>query len=179
MVGVHTLPARLETDIVKTYLSEQTIADLLIVLKALPEAERKVVEALDGEEFNVDRKALSLANMPGPKYTIRIKETGEPLVVAGLVQVGAITWRTWFYANQRAWDEFGREVTVHTAKTRKELFKGVEHGRIETVTLASHRPEVFEWYEACGMQYESTMHGYGVNGESAVMYVSTTGARNY
>ncbi len=163
----------------KTYLSEQTLADLLIVLKALPEGERKVVEALDGEAFDVDSKALSLASLPGPKYTIRIKETGEPLVVAGLVQVGTVTWRTWFFANQRAWDEFGREVTIHTAKTRKSLFEGVEHGRIETVTLAKQRPEVFEWYETCGMKYESTMHGYGANGESAVMYVSTVGARNF
>lgn len=163
----------------KTVLTDQTIADTLIVLRALPEDEVKQLETFSGDEFNIDRLAMQLGNSGGPKWTIRLKDTGEPLVVAGLFQVGTNIWRTWFFANQRAWDEFGKEVTVHTARQRQQLFKNQEHMRVETVALASRQRKVFEWYEACGMKYESTMHGYGVNGESALMYVSTIGARNY
>lgn len=164
----------------KTILTDQTIADLLIVLKALPQEEIDQIEAFGGDKFDIDTMAMQLANSNGPRWTIRLKDTGEPIAVAGLFQVGTSVWRTWFMANQRAWDEFGREVTVHVAKTRKEILnRAPEHARIETLALASRQRKVFEWYEACGMVYESTMLGYGVNGESAVMYVSTKGARNY
>lgn len=179
MVSIHTVPARLETNIVKTKLTEQSLADLMVVLRTIPQEEIEQLNAFSGEEFDADQLALQLATTDGPKYTIRVAETGEPLVVAGLVRVGTSVWRTWFFANPRAWEEYGREVTVHTARTRKNMLSGVDFARIETVALANRQRKVFEWYEACGMTYESTMHGYGVNGESAVMYVSTKGARNY
>lgn len=160
----------------KTIMTGCNLVDFLVVGRALPQDEIDQIEAFSDGEYDVQKLALQLMASDDPKWTIRVKESGEPLVVGGLLQVGASIWRTWFLANQRAWDEYGREVTVHTAKTRKELLKGQQHMRIETVCLAS-RKDAQEWYKAVGMEYESTMRGYGVNGENAVMYVSIQGAR--
>lgn len=162
----------------KTELTNGTLVDLLVVVQALPQEEIDQINAFSENEFDYESFVGQLFGAPGPKYTIRVKETGEPLAVSGLVQVGVRTWRTWFLANQRAWDEFGKEVTVHTNYAREQLLEPNENMRIETVCLAT-RKKAQRWYEAVGMKYESTMHGYGKNGESAVMYVSTKGARNY
>ena len=161
----------------KTVITDLKLADILVVCRALPEDEIQQINAFS-DGFDPDQMSVSMFNAPGPKWAIRIKETGEPLVVGGLVPLGPCVWRTWFLANQRAWDEYGKEVTIHTARTRKELLKGVDHARIETLCLAT-RKKACQWYEACGMKYESTMHGYGINGEAAVMYTSTKGARGY
>ncbi len=160
----------------KTEVTALTLVDILVVGKALPQDEIDQIEAFTGSDYDVQSTALQLMNTPGPKWAIRVKETGEPLVVAGILQIGANVWRTWFLANQRVWDEHGREVTVHTAKMRKQLLEDQRPIRIETVCLAS-RAKAREWYEAVGMEYESTLTCYGVNGESAVMYISTQGAR--
>ncbi len=160
----------------KTEVTALTLVDILVVGKALPQDEIEQIEAFSGESYDVQTNALRLMNASGPKWTVRVKETGEPLVVAGIVQIGSNIWRTWFLANQRAWDKYGREVSFHTAKMRKQLLKGQQHIRIETLCLAS-RSKAREWYKAVGMKYESTLTCYGVNGESAVMYVSIQGAR--
>jgi len=163
----------------KTKLTGTTLADILIVGRALPKDEIEQIEAFSGVDFDVQNIAVDLFSAAGPKWTIRVEKTGEPLVVAGIIPCGPNVWRTWFLANQRAWDEFGKEVTVHTAKTRKQILENSEdHCRIETMCLAT-RKKAQEWYGACGLKHESTMHGYGVNGEAAVMYVSTKGAKGY
>lgn len=162
----------------KTHITDCSLVDILVVCRALPQEEIDQIEAFTGEPFDQQHTAASLELSSGPRWCIRTKETGEPLAVAGMLKISGNIWRTWFLANQRAWDEFGREVTVHVAKVRKLLLEEQEHMRIETVCLAS-REKAQEWYKAVGMVHESILHGYGVNGESAVMYVSTKGARNY
>ena len=162
----------------KTVLTDTTLVDFLVVLKGLPADEIEQIEAFSGSEFSVENVANQVFNAGGPRWTIRVKETGEPIVVGGLIPVNGAVWRTWFFANQRAWDEYGREVTVHTAKTLKKMLEGVPNARVETVCLATRR-KAQEWYKACGLKYESTMHGYGVNGEAAVIYTAVKGARGY
>lgn len=162
----------------KTILTDCNLVDVLFVGRSLPQEEIEQIEAFSGDKFNIQEIAIQLFNTEHPRWCIRVEETGEPLVVAGMHQIGSNSWRTWFFATQSAWDDYGREISFHTAKTRKLMMEEQEYMRIETVCLAT-RKLAQEWYTAVGMKYESTMHGYGVNGESAVMYVSTIGARNY
>ncbi len=159
-----------------THVTEMTLVDALVVARSIPEDEARQIAAFAGD-IDTQNLALMIANYPGPKWTCRIKETGEPLVVAGFFQIGPATWRSFMLANQRAWDEFGFEVTMHCRKAVREVQKDQEHVRVETVCLASRRAAQ-EWYPKIGLEYESTMRGYGINGESAVMYVATKGARN-
>lgn len=162
----------------KTTITDMTLVDAIVVGRALPRDEIEQIEAFSDETFSVESLAVQLFSAPGPKWTLRVEETGEPMVVAGLIPVGPNVWRTWFLANQRAWDEYGREVTVQTAKTLKKLLENVDQVRVETLCLAT-RKRAQEWYKAIGLTYESTLHGYGVNGEAAVMYVKMKGARGY
>ncbi len=177
---IRTTPTRLENHVVserKTVLTDTTLVDCLMVAKATPPDEIEQIEAFSGRKFDPEDVALALINSGGPTWTIRVKETGEPLVVAGFIQTAPTIWRSFFIANQRAWDEFGYEVTQHTIETL-EKFTDVENVRIETYCLAKRR-KACEWYDKVGLTYEATLRGYGVNGESAVLYTLVKGARNY
>lgn len=154
----------------KTILTDTTMVDLLVVCKSLPEDEIEQIEAFTGTEFDVESIAVSTYNIPGPRWTCRIAETGEPLVVAGYMQVGASIWRSYMLANERAWKEYGGEVTHHVKEVIENLARGQEHIRLETIALAS-RDRARRWYERVGLEYEGTLHCYGAGGEDAVMYV--------
>jgi hypothetical protein len=154
----------------KTIVTETNLIDLLVVCKSLPEDEIEQIEAFTGEEFDVESIAVSTYNMPGPRWTCRIAETGEPLAIAGYIQVGASIWRSYMLANERAWKEFGGEVTHHVKEVIENLARGQEHIRLETIALES-RERARRWYDRVGLEYESTLRSYGAGGEDAVMYV--------
>jgi predicted Zn-dependent protease len=75
-------------------------------------------------------------------------------------------------ATERAWAEFGAEVTQHCKEVVDKVAGSDEFIRIETVCLAS-RQKATDWYPSIGLEFESTLQSYGVNGENAVMYVRT------
>jgi hypothetical protein len=162
----------------KTIVTDTTLVDLLIVCKGLPADEIEQIEAFSGKKFDLEQIAIQLMTTGGPTWTCRIRETGEPLVVAGFIQVGRTIWRSFMLANQRAWDEYGVEVTAHVCRMLKRFLKNQEHIRIETICLAT-RKKAHEWYLRIGLTHEATLESYGVNGESAVLYVKTKGARKY
>jgi len=158
----------------KTVMRDTTLVDVLVVGRGLPQDEIDQIEALSGR-FDLQDLAMTIMNATGPKWTCVVKETGEPIVVAGFIQVGVNIWRSYMLANERAWKEFGVEVTVHSRNAVKEMVRGQQHIRLETVCLAS-RKKAQEWYPKIGLTYESTLPGYGVKGETAVMYTKTQGA---
>ena len=160
----------------RTELVNGSLVDVLVVCRGLPQDEVDQLEAFAGG-FDIQKIAMGAIQESVVTWTVRYKDTREPLVVAGLIQVGTNIWRTWFLATQRAWDDVGREVTLHTMRQLKKILDRQEHIRIETVCLAS-REKARAWYERVGLDYESTMACYGVNGESAVMYVKTKGAKD-
>ena len=162
----------------KIVVTDTALVDVLIVCKGLPVDEIEQLEAFSGEKFDPERVAVQIMTAAGPKWTGRVKTTGEPLVVAGFIPVGATIWRSFMLANQRAWDEHGVEVTLHARRVMKKLIEDQEHVRLETICLAT-RKKACEWYPRIGLKFEATLEGYGVNGESAVLYVKTKGARNY
>ena len=154
----------------KTIVTDTSLVDLLVVCRGLPQDEIEQIEAFTGQPFDVEEIAVQTYTMPGPKWTCRVRETSEPLVVGGFIQVGASIWRSFFLANERAWKEYGGEVTRHTKEAVEGIARGQEHIRLETIALAS-RKIARRWYERIGLEYEGTMRSYGVGGEDAVMYI--------
>jgi len=150
-----------------------SLVDALVVLRALPERERKVVGAMSGREYDYEQLAMGIFQQSAMGWTIIEKTTKQPLVVAGFLQVGVRTFRSFFYATQLAWDEFGSELTEHTREVLSKLTEQNEVIRLETITLADEE-QARRWYEAVGLTFESELTCYGANGEKAVIYVKTT-----
>ncbi len=154
----------------KTEITDVTLVDLLVVCKGLPEDEIEQIEAFTGEPYDPENIAVKTFTSDGVKWTCRVKETGEPLVVAGFFQVGVSTWRSFMLANDRAWAEFGAEVTQHCKEIVDKVAESDEFIRIETICLET-RARATAWYPSIGLKFESVLRNYGVNGEDAVMYV--------
>ena len=174
---IGTTPTRLETHVVKTEITNTSLVDCIMVAKGIPADEIDQIEAFTGNDFDAENIALALYNPVGPKWTIREIETGEPLVVGGFIQTGVTRWQTFFLATQKAWDQYGGEVTKHTIETLGKVVADQENIRIETYCLA-RRKLACEWYEKIGLTYEATLRGYGVRGESAVLYTLVRGAKD-
>ena len=156
----------------KTEITDVTLVDLLMVCQALPQDEIEQIEAFTGGQYDPEDLAVKTYSSGGIKWTCRIIETGEPIVVAGFFQVGVSTWRSFMLATDKAWAEFGREVTQHCKEVVDQVAGSDEFIRIETMCLAS-RKKAQDWYPNIGLEYEGTLRSYGANGENAVMYVRT------
>lgn len=156
----------------KTILTEVTLTDLLIVCSGLPEDEIEQIEAFTGNAFDPEQVAADIYTSGGVKWSCRVEETGEPIVVAGYFKVGASVWRSFMLANGHAWEEFGGEVTRHVKDVIERVAQDQEHIRLETVCLST-RKLAQRWYKSIGLTFESKMQSYGVGGEDAVMYVKT------
>ncbi len=154
----------------KTIITDVTLIDLLLVCKTLPKDEIEQIEAFTGQPFDPENIAVQTYTSGGLKWTCRIEDTGEPLVVGGYFQVGASIWRSFFLAGERAWKEYGGQVTHHAKEAIERIARGQEHIRLETICLAS-RKLAQRWYKRIGLEYEGPLRSYGVNGEDAVMYV--------
>lgn len=160
----------------KIIVTDVTLTDLLLVCTSLPEDEIEQIEAFTGNIFDPEEVAVQIYVADGLKWTGRVEETNEPVVVAGYFKVGASIWRSFMLANERAW-EFGGEVTLHVKAAIEKIAQGNEHIRLETVCLEK-RKLAQRWYKRIGLEYESTMKGYGVGGEDAVMYVKVNKVDN-
>lgn len=150
-----------------------TLVDILVVAQALDEDEIRQIEAFSGNKPNPESLALSIMNTNGIRFTFVDKETGEPLAVGGYVQTGPVIFRSFFLANPRVWEEFGREMTDLARESVTEIKEALGNPRLETYALAD-RKKAHQWYEKIGLEYDATLKGFGVNGESAVLY-STVG----
>lgn len=149
-----------------------TLVDILVVSRALPEDEIEQIEAFGGTP-DPERIALSLMQSAPMMWTVREIDSKEPLVVGGWVQTGPTIFRSFFLANPRVWEEHGKEITEITAETIEEVKKALPYVRLETYCLP-HRERARAWYEKLGMTFDVELDGFGVNGESAVLY-STVG----
>jgi len=160
----------------KTEIRDTSLVDILVVCNDLPQDEIEQIEAFSGGYFDSQDMAVQIMSMGGLKWTCFDKETKEPLVVAGFTQIGATVWRSFMLASNKAWAEYGVEVTLHCRRAVRDLVRGKQHIRLETMCLAS-RYKAREWYPRIGLEYESTLPAYGVAGETAVLYTKTQGSK--
>jgi hypothetical protein len=148
-------------------IQQFNLHDAFLVCQLLPAAERDVYARLHGEVFDAERAAAWAYNVDGLKWVFDIP--AAPVAIGGFIPVTPGTFRTWFYATERAWRECGKELTEAVAGLIREALK-LAH-RVETVTLADQE-KARTWYPRIGLEFESTLRGYGANGEAAAMYVA-------
>lgn len=138
----------------------------------LPTNERVLFKAVTGLEFDTEEFMGTLAEMAeGLEHQYTFWAGEKPIAAGGFLPQRPGVFRTWFMAPEWAWKEHGRELTDVCRELIARLFRGKLAHRVETVTLAD-RAEARAWYERIGLAYESTLRGYGANGEDAVMYVA-------
>lgn len=148
-------------------LEEFNLSGALHVCLSLPANERALYERIHGHSYNACDMAAWAHGVAGMKWLVEAHEV--PVAIGGFVPVTPGTFRTWFYATQHGWAEHGFELTELVGGVIREALK-LAH-RVETVTLADQE-KARAWYPRIGLHYESTLRGYGANGEAAVMYVA-------
>ena len=159
----------------KTEITNTQLVDILIVCRDLPQDEIDQIEAFSGSRFDPQYMAVDIMSGAGPRWTCKIAETGEPIVVAGFDQIGANIWRSFMLATNQAWEKYGGEVTKHARDTVDQLVRGRQHIRLETICL-EEREKARAWYPQIGLEYEATLAGYGTKGQSAVLYTKIQSA---
>lgn len=164
MVSCQSLPLAMNVT-----LEPFTLRDALWVLDVLPEEEIRVYESTSGLKFDVCDLAARLQLLPGMRWTFEARR--QTAAIGGVVEQIPGVYRTWFFAPEYAWQNFGRELTETVGALIRQLLADKVARRIETVTLAS-QSRARTWYEKIGLTYESTLRGYGANGEDAVLYVA-------
>lgn len=145
------------------------LQDLLSVCYRLPVAERELFSAVTGETYNSDDAAATAFAQPGLHWIFADDLLGVSVAAGGFIRQRHGVFRTWMYATAGAWQCAGM-TRASRGLIARMLDEKLAH-RIETVTLAD-RSQARDWYGRIGLEYESTLHGYGVGGEDAVMYVA-------
>lgn len=152
-------------------IRESKILDILIVGCDLPQEEKDQIVAFGGAEFDHQRIAALCWQLPGPKWSF-VKADGTPIVTGGLTRLHKGVYRSWFMASPEAWSQTNAGgVTRCTIEVIQGMLKSDHVHRIETLVLAS-REKARAWYNKVGLEYESTLRNYGVNGEDAALYVA-------
>lgn len=149
---------------------ELTLGGLLGLAIQMPEAEQRVAEVVSGLPFDAEAFTAAVFGSRGIHHEIRGCGC-SPVAAGGFLPVRGGVYRTWFCAPEWAWQAHGAELTRVSAQAIQALLAdGLAH-RIETVTLASET-RARRWYEKIGLAFESTLYGYGSQGEDLVMYVA-------
>lgn len=138
----------------------------------LPEPERELFKANTGAEFDHEEFLVALAEIAGSgPYQHTLWDGDTPLAACGFIQQRPGVYRTWAVVPDSSWVSHGQEITRTFAQLIYGMLDDKLAHRIETVTLAKLE-KVQAWYPRLGLRYESTLRGYGANGEDAVMYVA-------
>lgn len=153
-------------------IRDSRILDILIVGFDLPQEEKDQIAAFGGDmQWDHQRIAALCWQLPGPKWTF-ITPDNRPIVTGGLTRLHKGVYRSWFMASPEAWTrDHAAGVTACTKEVVEGMLKSDHVHRIETLVLAS-REKARAWYNNVGLQYESTLSSYGVNGEDAALYVA-------
>lgn len=152
------------------FTEKLTLPALVILAAQLPQTERHVCEVISGADFDEGDFSAGMFSARGLHHCIQ-RPDGEAVAAGGFLPQRDGVYRTWFCAPEWAWKVHGGELTRISGQAIQHMLDaGLAH-RIETVTLASET-RTRQWYEKIGLAYESTLRGYGSQGEDLVMYVA-------
>lgn len=143
-----------------------SVVDFLMVCTELQADEIEQFEAFTGEAFDAHRLAAAYSLRPGPAWAICAD--GKTIAVAGFDQIRPGVWQDWMFSTPVAWSDHWRGLTKIARKVMDGMLQGGAH-RLQCVSLAS-RVHAHRWYRPLGLVREGTLHGYGVNGEDAIMF---------
>ena len=140
--------------------------DFLQVCHRLPSDEKEQYEAFSGEAYDPEKIAAIVSLRDGPGWVIVAE--GKPIVVAGYAMIRPGVWQDWLLSTPEAWTTHWRGVTKICRRAMDAMLRSEAH-RLQCVSLAS-RIHAHRWYRPLGLVQEGVLHGYGVNGEDAIMF---------
>lgn len=151
-----------------TALVKPMLADYVVICHQLPEDERRQFEALsDGEPYDPERHAITLASTPGPRWAL-VGTNGEALAIGGFTYIRPLVWQDWLIGTPAAWTHHWRTISKHCRRMLDRMLETEAH-RIQCVSLAD-RTAAHHWYRVLGYEREGVLRCYGANGEDAVMF---------
>jgi hypothetical protein len=150
-------------------LTKPTIGDIMHICCNLRDDDWEQIEKFSGAR-DLDRTIMDCHLMPGPKWAYRITDAQvNPVVVGGFIPQRKGVYQTWFLASKEGWELDPDKVTECAIERLDFMVKNGAH-RLETLCLRS-RKKAQRWYTTIGLAFESTLKGYCVDGDDAVMYV--------
>lgn len=152
----------------KLYLRETSLLDTFTVLSRTDSAEIEQAHDL-GFVGNTEDLAIYLRRINGPSWSVAHAVDHSVVAIGGFERLRRGVYRSWFFAQNGAFELYGRELSVICARSIRNLLRDGAH-RVETVSL-SNRAQAHEWYERIGLTREAEHPGYGVTGQAAVTYV--------
>jgi hypothetical protein len=158
-------------------LLKPTLADLLYLTHHARDDEVEQYEALLGRPWDAEAVAADHFARSGVSLALFSKQTGRPVVAGGWCPIVDGVWAGWMVGTMPGWDAEWRAITLAcNSVMRRMLSSGAR--RLQLLVLES-RTKTCEWYErGLRMQREGEMKAYGAEGQSAVMYARTQGARH-
>lgn len=154
-------------DIPGIRLAKPMLMDYAIVCHQLPEDQRRQWVALgSGQPFDSEEMALQLASRSDPAWT-GIGLDGKPIFVGGFSYIRPGVWQDWLITTPEAWTDHWRAVSKVCRRMVDAMLEDAH--RIQCVALAD-RTRAHEWYRVLKYEFEGVLHGYGAEGQDAVMY---------
>lgn len=146
--------------------SKPSLLDFIQVCHKLPADEVEQYEAFAGKTYNPEEVAAIYSLRDAMSWTI--VADGQPIVVAGFDMIRPGVWQDWLLSTPEAWTTHWRGVTKICRRAMDAMLQGDAH-RLQCISLAS-RIHAHRWYRPLGLVQEGVLHGYGVNGEDAIMF---------
>jgi len=148
------------------------LSDFIVVSMAMPEDERAQLEALTGEDFDIDGCAVGNFMVPGHKFVLKCGD--RVLCVGGFAPERPGVWRDFMLNTPEA---FSPENYVGVTRTCRRImdamFASKQAHRLECVVPASRlesRPKLVKWYKVLGYRREALLAGYCADGSDAVLF---------
>lgn len=156
------------------------MTDFIQVCANMPVDERAQLEALTGEEYNIDRAAVGNFMVPGPKWVIKVAESDEafsvgdstPIIIGGFVPQRPGVYRDFLLTTSLAWEKYGFQVTRICRRVMDAMLISQCH-RLECIVPAPRvesRPELVDWYRVLGYTQEGRHYGYCASGADALSF---------
>ncbi len=149
-----------------TLYQNPNLYDFVQVCHLLPQDERDQYEAFTGMPYDANQVAASYSLQPGPSWVM--VADGQPICIAGFSEIRSGVYQDWLFSTPVAWEKHWRVLTKTCKHVMTEMLRTKAH-RLQCVSLAS-RTAAHRWYRPLGLVLEGTLHGYGVNGENALMF---------
>ena len=147
--------------------TDPLLLDFLKLAVAMPEDERRQLEAFTGQSYDIDGAAVGNFTVPGPKWVIKVGD--EPIVVGGFAEQRPGVWRDYMLTSPRAWTEHWFAVTRICRRIMDAMLISEQAHRLECISHAS-RAQAFGWYRVLGYEQEGILRKYCANGDDAVMF---------
>lgn len=154
----------------KTFVRDATMLDCLGVFARL-RTERGLTEIAQAQNIAgpMDTESLAIMHYRASELAVAfcsMAEPGRALAVAGFISQRPGVLRTWMFAVDEAWEDYGAELTQATAEG---ILAQPAH-RIEAICSDS-RPQVHRWYSRIGLEKETTLRRYMADGSDAALFV--------